>query len=231
MAPRQHPVYEAYVEAWEERRRTGNTSDAVLLGALARHPVPEGCEPVSPQASELLIEMWRDGTSPRMLGPRVLGKVLRANWQAIRELVAVFTGPGSIPAWMNIPDGGEGVGFHAGKARVRRLAFEPAASVEHVWRRVSKRYRDYEGRATARVWLDTLVDEPRARVMVGKHHVGEVRLDAGDWARLRHAADDGLFSDGTLKVRETARGQYEFGWLRVYVPLESSSGTHSAPDD
>jgi hypothetical protein len=54
MARRRHPVYKAYVEAWTERRQTGNTSDAVLLDALARHPVPEGSEPVTPQARELL---------------------------------------------------------------------------------------------------------------------------------------------------------------------------------
>ncbi len=200
-------LFEAYQAAWRVRRRTGESSDDVLMVALAEHDVePRWRDPASSE-HEILFGMWRQGVTPRRAGLFLLGEVARGYWEVFKLLREAGQ---SVPGWMNIPRGRRPVSdlLEEASRPPKPLHFTADPLAQALFADCREAPVDDDGSHGVPIWLDMSSERPEATVWVGERRAGVARVDEADWQRMRAAqASDRMYADGNLWLHFGPDGQ------------------------
>ncbi len=174
----------AYREAWDTRKSTGDTSDAVLLRRLHLHGL--FLDPESSGALDVVLGLWRRGVTPR-----------RLTWELAKEVgrTALVVGR----AFAGIARAFAGTGFE------KQVSFEPLVGGRELSRLLLETGpADADGDAAYDVWFDVRsTPEPQAQVLLGRVLIGRTTIPASEWAELQALAAEDVFAEGTLDARES----------------------------
>jgi hypothetical protein len=207
-------VLDAYRHAWRVRKRTGETSDEVLVAALRQHEAPARfSDPESPEY-EVLVDFWRRGVSPRWLPVAGFAQAVR---QSLAPWLEVFSDREESWAWMQLPAGKRSLSEEsAAPIALRSLEFHRAADSEDTLSDCRDAPLDESGWHRAVVWLQMSSTEPVADVMVGQDRIGWTPIPADDWQSMQEAAQQCLYADGFLQVGRMHNGECSLGSLHCF---------------